>query len=349
MSKEANCMFCGTLSDVSLQENGTYHFVECPICGRYMQQTFPLYYGADMKNEIASYLYFSDKAGNVGKSSDYIFLGPRDAYEKDKKEHKNSHYVSREEIQAFYPKTFAERIDKILLLFAEKSPYFGSEMIFQYDELVSVYFVSKYDNSGKNIDLEEVEIQANYINDYLVENEYIEHYELGGNRITLTAKGWARIDELQKNISNNKNIFVSMAFNDSTKDTREAIRQGIINAGYSAEFIDEIVHNKQIVPEMFRLISESRFLILDISDPNYGAYYEAGYALGLGKEVIICCNQDVFGGNIKINGETPTEEEKKKFGKYLRPHFDIAQKQILVWEDYADLTKKLEEWIKAII
>ena len=81
-----------------------------------------------------------------------------------------------------------------------------------------------------------------------------------------------------------------MAFNSGTNATREAIRAGIIEAGYSPEFIDEIIHNHQIVPEMLRLIRESRFLILDITDPNYGAYYEAGYALGLGKEVIISCS-----------------------------------------------------------
>lgn len=87
------------------------------------------------------------------------------------------------------------------------------------------------------------------------------------------------------------------------------------------------------MPEMFRLIRECRFLILEISDPNYGAYYEAGYALGLGKkEVIICCKEDVF------NKEYKTKEEKK-YAKYLKPHFDIAQKQILVWKDYEDLTK----------
>ena len=63
-----------------------------------------------------------------------------------------------------------------------------------------------------------------------------------------------------------------MAFNDGTKQTREAIRQAIIDSGFSPEFIDEIIHNKQIGPEMFRLIRECRFLILDISDPNYGAY-----------------------------------------------------------------------------
>ena len=155
-------------------------------------------------------------------------------------------------------------------------------------------------------------------------------------------KGFERIDSLQlENRSNGKNVFVSMSFSDNTKLTREALRNAIIDAEFSPEFIDEIIHNKQIVPEMFRLIRESRFLILEISDPNYGAYYEAGYALGLGKEVIICCSKEVF--NKKYESD-----EEKKYAKYLCPHFDIAQKQILVWDDYLDLRKKLTEWIKEL-
>ena len=123
---------------------------------------------------------------------------------------------------------------------------------------------------------------------------------------------------------------------------REAIRAGIVQAGFSPEFLDEIKHNRQIVPEMFRLIRECRFLVLEISEPNYGAYYEAGYAQGLGKEVIICCSKEVF------NRRYITEEEKK-YERYLKPHFDIAQKQILVWKDQDDLSHQLSEWIKAII
>ena len=132
-----------------------------------------------------------------------------------------------------------------------------------------------------------------------------------------------------------------MAFNENTKNTREAIRKGIQHAEYDATLIDEIIHNKQIVPEMLRLIRESRLLVMDITEPNYGAYYEAGYAQGLGKEVIITCSDKVF-------SKTYESEEEKKMMKYIKPHFDIAQKQILVWHDVEDLTKKLSEWIKAI-
>ena len=81
---------------------------------------------------------------------------------------------------------------------------------------------------------------------------------------------------------------------------------------------------------------------MDITDPNYGAYYEAGYALGLGKEVIITCRKDVHDRKaFKCDKDEMCKFEEKA----LKPHFDIAQKQILVWENTADLTKQLKEWI----
>ncbi|MBR1675711.1 MAG: hypothetical protein IJ706_00155 [Clostridia bacterium] len=97
-------------------------------------------------------------------------------------------------------------------------------------------------------------------------------------------------------------------------------------------------------------------MILDITEPNFGAYYEAGYASGLGKEVIVCCKKEIFDKKNFIcphlekikeeDKETLSKEDCKYYSKALRPHFDIAQKQTLVWEDEGDLTKKLTEWIK---
>ena len=186
----------------------------------------------------------------------------------------------------------------------------------------------------------DVELQKEYILKFLINVGFLEQYQK--TSYILTPKALQRIYELQKMNSINKDVFVSMAFNDSTIETCEAIRAGVEKAGFCSKFIDEIIHNHQIMPEMFRLIRECQFLILEISDPNYGAYYEAGYALGLGKEVIICCKKEVF------EKEYVTKEEKK-YARYMKPHFDIAQKQILVWTDCPDLIKKLSEWIKALI
>lgn len=342
-TKTMECPYCGSTTSVQAQENFTYLFAECPTCGRYEFQCFPSIIGENMRDEIASYLFYT---GNLEKHEDrrfFNFVGSKEYFEKTFERCPWCHYVTLEEVSAFYPHTFSERISKILLGIAKKSSFLGDVVQFTHEDTLSAMFVKRYDKKGCSLDNDTRNEQLRQIVKYLEDNKYI---ELGGNydnvKIVMMPEGWKRVDELQADIKNNKNVFVSMAFNDGTKDTREALREGIIGAGYSPEFIDEIIHNKQIVPEMFRLIRESRFLILEITDPNYGAYYEAGYALGLGKEVIICCKSEVF------TRQYETEEEKK-YQKYLKPHFDIAQKQILVWEDYADLSNKLAEWIKAII
>ena len=58
---------------------------------------------------------------------------------------------------------------------------------------------------------------------------------------------------------------------------------------------------------------------------NNGAYFEEGYAMGLGKPVIQLCQQ----------------------GTTL--HFDIAQKNTIMWVTEEDIPEKLVNRIKATI
>ena len=123
-----------------------------------------------------------------------------------------------------------------------------------------------------------------------------------------------------------------MSFNEETDIIRKAFKAGIEGAGYSPMAIDEKEHNNQIVPEILFEIDNSRFLVMDATYPNNGAYYEAGYALGKGKQVIICCRKDSF------------NDESKN-----RPHFDIAQKSMIIWETEDELVEKLKKRINATI
>lgn len=334
------CPICGkTNTEIyshSLSE--WYRDYICDECGEFFASKD--WYGgtktdpkdATFKEKLRQYLFYHS-------SNLRPFICTEERYKDlDKSKFVDIYNLSPSMIEAWYPKSFVEKIDLILLKLDELAEYDGA-YIYIGDFIEKLFFCSDTSSSGVK-DGYDKNVQIEYIDDFLVENGYVKG--LGSYTYQLMPKALERIYELRRTQSNNKHVFVSMAFNDGTKQTREAIRQAIIDSGFSPEFIDEIIHNKQIVPEMFRLIRECRFLILDISDPNYGAYYEAGYALGLGKEVIICCNNEVF------CKEYATEEEKK-YAKYLKPHFDIAQKQLLIWSDYDDLTKKLTEWIKAIV
>lgn len=349
------CPICGSSNpERKISEDFTYVFFKCPTCGRFAvdDETSMNISNYVEKDKLASYLYYNNEKSKASNVTDNMlfcnFLGIKENFEIAKKVNKHCFHATKEIIENWYPHSFTDKIDTFLLNLYNRQRFFKDEVKFTEEELQSACFATRYLDSDKILDRNKVNNQANSFVRYLKKQGFIEPSP-SNDYMILLPDGLKRVDEFQKSNINNKNVFVSMAFNDKTKDTREAIKEGIISSGYSPEFIDEIIHNKQIVPEMFRLIRESRFLILEISDPNYGAYYEAGYALGLGKEVINCCNEDVFNNNIPKFNKNIAEEEFKKFQQYFKPHFDIAQKQILVWKDYKDLSKKLSEWIKAII
>lgn len=138
------------------------------------------------------------------------------------------------------------------------------------------------------------------------------HQPSPGNFI-ITAQGWERIDELSRKDEEKQQGFIAMKFGPETDSISENFKKAIINCGYRPIRIDEKEHNNQIVPEIFDEIDQSKFLVMDVTIPNYGAYYEAGYALGRRKQVIVCCRKDAFDDPNKV-----------------RPHFDIAQKSMVV-------------------
>ena len=329
------CPICdGELKFNSETKDSYIYFFNCHSCGRYaINKDF---YAKNIKkqktgigkSEIASYLYYNEDRIPFPYLCDDDSVGIS-----------NHSKITISEIKNWYPKTFSEKIDAFLLMLDNNMSFYGEPILFTDEQLYSACFVNKKPQGFFANRLGVFEEQSTFFINYLEKQDLIKTYH---NGISLQPKGLERLDGIQKNLKNiSKNVFVSMSFSDNTISTREALREAITDAEFSPAFIDEIIHNKQIVPEMFRLIRECRFLILEISDPNYGAYYEAGYALGLGKEVIICCSEEAFYRKYE-------SQEEKKFEKYLKPHFDIAQKQILLWKDHADLRKKLAEWIKAL-
>ena len=116
-----------------------------------------------------------------------------------------------------------------------------------------------------------------------------------------------------------------MKFGEDTNQLREAIRKGVTAAGYKAIFIDEVEHNDFITPELLKYIKDSKFVVVDLSHQNNGAYFEEGYAMGLGKPVIQLRQKDVT------------------------LHFDIAQKNTIIWETEDEIPKRLKNRIKATI
>lgn len=78
--------------------------------------------------------------------------------------------------------------------------------------------------------------------------------------------------------------FIAMSFDPSISNIEEAFKRAITVAGYKPQIIKDKEHNNYIMPEIFYEIKNSRFVVVDVTKPNYGAYYEAGYA-----QALLCC------------------------------------------------------------
>lgn len=147
-------------------------------------------------------------------------------------------------------------------------------------------------------------------------------------RITLV--GLKYYFDLQASGSNSRNCFIAMAFRDETKDTREAIRAALEETGFYPIFIDELDldSDKTINDEIIVNLRKCKFCIADFSYHSNGVYFESGFALGQGKQVIYTCSASEF----------------------EKAHFDIRPLQHIIYRDVnqlkIELIAKIEAWIK---
>lgn len=330
---KGNCIFCDTeLEYAKVDDYHNYFFYKCPVCGNYEKKEDSQCNGYYNKNKVASYLYYK---GNFTfdwlNQTRGIVLSSKEYYDKKHSDDvKRYRFVSPEEIEAFYPKNFSERINRILLGFASLSEYVGDIFTIEYQCMLSAMFINRYDKAGLKLSQKKVREQLNQILDYLINNHYIDISVIGVKTdIQILPEGWKRIDELQaEETESSKNVFVAMSFADDMKKVRKAIKTSILDCGYIPRIMDEIEHNHQIVPEMLYEIRKAKFVIAELTGHNNGAYFEAGYALGQGKEVIQICSKDRFGSD---------------------GHFDVKQINTILWETTEELTQKLSARIKATI
>ena len=156
----------------------------------------------------------------------------------------------------------------------------------------------------------------------------------------ITAEGHTLLEELEGiNINSNK-VFVAMWFNSETEEAWTAIEQSVVSCGFDPIRIDKQDFNGDISDEIIGHINQSKFIVADFTAgfydtndpenshiPRGGVYFEAGYAKGLGIEIIYTCRHDCL--------------------DYI--HFDTQQNNHIRWDDEEDLKLKLMNRINATI
>lgn len=341
MEQERDCIICGRKRvEYQRKAEKSSSFYMCPVCGRYELIDMPT--ERLNKNKAASFLYYNGYSCSYNPVEyRYYTTLPKEKCEEYQKEFRSGNnikgypiHLDNEIVEAWYPHTFSDKIDMILLQFNKKANRIGSELNLSRAEWLSCMFAERYelDENGQYVLLDDSEAnrQAFYISTFLYDSGYVKgavvlHGDEYIGPLSLTPKGYGRIDELQKQQLHGQEVLVAMQFGDDTLKLREAIREGISLAGYRAIFIDEVQHNDYITPELLKYIKNSRFVVADLTHKNNGAYFEEGYAMGLGKQVIQLCQKDVG------------------------LHFDIAQKNTIMWKNEMDIPELLEKRIRATI
>jgi hypothetical protein len=133
-------------------------------------------------------------------------------------------------------------------------------------------------------------------------------------RYRLTMAAWKRFKDLQKQSIASRTAFMAMKFNEPTLMTvlTECFKPATKRAGFTLRLMNEEQPAGLIDNQIRAAIRAARFLVADLTHDNNGAYFEAGFAEGLGLPVIYTCEASKF-------------RDKKT-------HFDTNHMHTIPWE-----------------
>lgn len=304
------CRICGSNATQNDWQKGFGAFVDCEECGRYIieSNTESKFNNKWVRNALYYYVRQIAK-GNVPVMLSDVSLNTNE-YD----------VVTLEDLKNIYPKNIHERIDWILLNLVSEESDFGQQFVVSSNPIKwSAIFAINDEGHGfedKLRSIVEILDGMNYLK--IMHDYYV---------FTISYEGWNRINELQSNNVKSKKVFIAMWFNKSMEKERVAIKKAIRESGFLPIIIDEKEHNNQIVPEILYEIDTCEFMIADLTGGRQGVYYEAGYGLGRGKEVILTLK--------KGSGDSP--------------HFDVSQTNQIRYSTPEDLFERLMKRIEATV
>lgn len=278
---------------------------DCPLCGRFHADVefIRMTDGDELTEETRAELTAATRQANetdpavaAGRKQ---FLLTKNNYEVTARQHRS---------------TVPERIDKLLALLAKWSRIPGTR-------------------ADLPNELDYPLIDAHAASEMLAYVSFLEDSKLlkvtrtqTGVSCVLTIPGWQQAQPtLRSEIVANR-CFVIMWFDDSMDSAYfDGIEPAIRECGYEARRIKEIEFNEGITDRVLAEIRQARFVIADFTGTRQNVYFEAGFAQGLGRDVIWCCN----------------DSDKDKL------HFDTRHLNHIVWTDSADLKQRLADRIRA--
>lgn len=223
----------------------------------------------------------------------------------------------------------AEQANNYIRWIGDKSSFGKDQIPVNKHEILSIVGSSNYD---------EFEFVTSHLQG---SRRYIDHEPAqgGGDNIlryvSLTFSGWEQYEELKRESVESNKAFMAMKFGDNELDSifLNTLKPAVEMTGFDLFKLDERPVAGLIDDRMRVEIRTSRFLVADLTHSNLGAYWEAGYAEGLGKHVIYTCKKSIF------------EDEKKK------PHFDTNHHLTVLWDSQCPeaAAEQLKDTIRATL
>ena len=236
MANTKKCPICSALISCS-EVDITYSNIECEYCGKYKLVTEDLKYFD--KNKLSLFLFYNRLPNTTPNGKDYYLIGKNQPIQKF-----DYQALTPDIISAWWPQKFSEKVDDVLLRLEKQSKYNGQEFQLTWEESIRLFFVNLFLNNFESTRKERYE-QLRFIFEYMSETQ---HYFSGKmaqpasdsrnvpmpilkdtpGTIKIQHEGLKRIDELQKNQVNNKNVFVAMSFAEDMQLARDAICTEIV-------------------------------------------------------------------------------------------------------------------------
>ncbi len=180
---------------------------------------------------------------------------------------------------------------------------------------------------------------ANYVINHLVNKGLVFLSERNSTEVSLnlTPEGWEVYGRIDRGDTNTRIVFMAMEYNKADLDAVFFhFQKAVAATGFDLRKLDDSLRAGLIDDQLRVKIRQSKFVISDLTYKNSGAYWEAGYAEGLGKQVIYLCEKSHWEENkthFDTNHHTTViwslstiEEDMKKLKATIRTSFPAEAK-----------------------
>ncbi|MCK9294378.1 MAG: hypothetical protein M0P70_04795 [Desulfobulbaceae bacterium] len=248
--------------------------------------------------------------------------------------------------------SFHEKSDKILLYLEKRTPFAGAR----------VNKTHKFISVGWCVNYEELKEITNYLKDT---QRIIEESATPNTFFKIIPQGWDHLEKIKFRNFSSRQCFVAMWFapemekvySSAIKPAIEFVEEGLTRPRFEALKINNFEHINDINDEIIGQIRRSRFMVCDLTGHRGGVYFEAGFAYGLGIDVIYTCRKDWT--HDEILKDKTGNSVKKLFDsnsniikiKKEGVHFDLAHRNRIEWtyDELPEFKERLEKRIKSVI